>query len=407
MSYREIRYPRLTALVAIVLAAVNLRTAITALSPLIPQIQSATGISGTMVGLLGTIPTAMFATSAFVLPKIKERMTLSEMMLLALAITGIGQLIRVAIPNQWVLLIGSVIALFAIGILNSTMPLVVREYFPNHVPGMSVTYLMAGQVTLAIAPVAAVPLADWAADHNLPGWQTSLGSWAIIALIAAISWAPLLIRRGPNPIDKAPEMKFSLPVWRTPVGLGMAFMFGSNSLVAYTMMTFLPQIFTHAGTTPEYGAAMLALWTSIGMPITLLGPWLAGRLPNVFPAVAIAALCFLIAHLGLAFAPLTLTWLWVVLSAGGTIVFPMSMVLVNIRARTLEGATVLTSFGQGVGYTFASLGPILTGMLVQATGSFTIPLYILAGLGIITMVAGYFATRQVYVEDQVEALGRN
>ncbi len=81
----------------------------------------------------------------------------------------------------------------------------------------------------------------------------------------------------------------------------------------------------------------------------------------------------------------------------------MGMVLVNIRARTLEGATALTSFGQGVGYTFASLGPLLTGAAHEATDSFFIPLTVMAAIGPVTLVAGYFASRQTYVEDQLPA----
>lgn len=132
-------------------------------------------------------------------------------------------------------------------------------------------------------------------------------------------------------------------------------------------------------------------------------PWLAGRLANVFPVVIMSAVFFSAALLGLAFAPLAAPWLWVTLAAVGTVIFPMGMVLVNIRARTLEGATALTSFGQGVGYTFASLGPLLTGAAHEATDSFFIPLTVMAAIGLVTLVAGYFASRQTYVEDQLPA----
>ncbi|MFW9044899.1 MFS transporter [Corynebacterium striatum] len=400
---KNIRYPRITALITIILAAVNLRSVITAISPLIPEIQASTGMSGTMVGIIGTVPTAMFAVSAFVLPRIKERFTLSEMMLLALGLTAVGQLLRVVYPNEWLLLVGSLIALFAIGILNATMPLVVREYFPRHVPSMSLTFMMSSQIMLAAAPIVAVPMMDWAENMGLPGWQISLGSWGVLAAIAAVSWMPLLIRRGPNPINTAPEPNFRLPVWRTTIGVGLAFMFGSNSLVAYTMMTFIPQIFTDAGQTAQYGANMLAIFSALGIPVTIVGPWLAGRLANVFPVVIMSAVFFSAALLGLAFAPLAAPWLWVTLAAVGTVIFPMGMVLVNIRARTLEGATALTSFGQGVGYTFASLGPLLTGAAHEATDSFFIPLTVMAAIGPVTLVAGYFASRQTYVEDQLPA----
>lgn len=415
---KRIRYPRLTAILAIVLAAANLRTAITALAPLLSAIQEDLGVGGTVIGVLGTIPTAMFALSAFVLPKLKARFTLSEIMLIALTLTALGQLTRVAYPSAWVLLGGSFIALFAIGILNSTMPLVVREYFPNHVPGVSITYMLSSQAVLAVAPMTALPLMRWALARDLPGWQTSLGSWALLSAVAALAWAPLLIRRGPNPDVDAPAPNLSQPVWRTRVGLGLAFMFGSNSLVAYTLMTFMPQIFMEAGAPTQFAAGALSIWTMLGVPITFLGPYIVGRFRNVYPVVAFAGVAFSASMLGFAYCPLGRTviaandsaaaagaswmpWAWVVLSAAGTIVFPMAMVLVNVRARTLEGATLLTSFGQGVGYTVASLGPLITGALFDATGSFTVPLTILSVFGIITIIAGYFATRSEYVEDQL------
>lgn len=403
-AYREIRYPRTMALVAILLASINLRTSITALSPLLPRIEEQLGMGGTVVGLLGTIPTAMFALSAFVLPTLKRRFTLSEMMLVSAGFTALGQLLRVAYPSQWILLAGTVIALFALGILNATMPLVVREYFPRHVAGMSTTYMLTSQVSLTVAPLLAVPVADFTGAQGLPGWQTSLGLWGLCTAVAAVAWLPLLIHRGPNPIDEVPEPNFSTPVWRTKVGLGMAFMFGSNSFVAYTFMTFLPQIYTEQGTSEHYGAGLLSVFSGVGIVVTFLGPWLAARLNNLYPVIVFTGLCFIIAPLGFAFAPLKAPVLWASMAAIGTIMYAIAMVLVNFRARTLDGATGLASVSQGVGYTIASVGPFLTGALHQVTGSFTVPLIIMSPIGIVTLIAGYFATRQVYVEDQIDAL---
>lgn len=400
-SPRPARAPRLIALLAILLAAANLRTAITALAPLLPQVQDSLGIGGTVVGVLGTLPTAMFALSAFILPRLCARLTLPQVMVVALVLTGIGQLLRVAYPSPSLLFLGSLVALLAIGVLNSVMPLVVREYFPNHVPGMSISYMLSSQAVLALAPLIALPMSHWATSQNLPGWQVSLGSWALPALVAALLWLPLVRWRGPRQDVVAPEARVGLPVWRTPVGLGLALMFGSNSLIAYCLMTFLPQIFHEAGMPQEQAAGMLALWTAVGVPIMFLGPWLAGRFANVFPVVAIAAVFFSVSLLGMAYAPLRAPWLWTALSAAGTIVFPMTMVLVNLRARTLEGATALTSFGQGVGYTIACLGPLLAGSLHELTGGFRVPLVVLSLGGIGTLLAGYFGTRQVHVEDQL------
>ena len=79
------------------------------------------------------------------------------------------------LPRWWRTLdkwsLACVLGLFAIGILNATMPLVVREYFPHHVPNMSLTFMMSSQIMLAAAPIVAVPMMDWAENMGLPGWQ--------------------------------------------------------------------------------------------------------------------------------------------------------------------------------------------------------------------------------------------
>lgn len=389
------------ALVAIILAAVNLRSAITALAPLLSRIEESTGIGGTTIGLLGTIPTFMFAISAFILPIVKERMTLSEMMVASLALSAIGQIIRVAYPSTWMLVLGSAIAFLAIGILNATMPLVVREYFPNHISGMALTYMMSSQLALAVAPIIGVPIARLAEANGLPGWQISLGTWAFVSLLAAGAWGPLLIRRGPNPIDYVPPPNFSIPVWRTTVGFGIALLFGCNSMVAYTLMTFLPQIFKDAGQSTDYGAAMLAISTIVGIPIILIGPWIASRVKQVFAIVAVCSILFGIGTAGLALAPMAAPIVWIVFTTLGNIVFPISMVLINTRARTLRGATALSSFGQGMGYTLASIGPLITGFFREVTGSFMFPVLFISIAGIVMLLGGFWSTRNVYVEDQL------
>ncbi|QPK79776.1 MFS transporter [Corynebacterium lizhenjunii] len=382
---------RLFPLFAILLAAANMRTAITGLSPLLAQIQTELGMSSTMVGLIGTVPTAMFAFGAFILPRIRQHLTLSQLMLAALLLSATGQALRVVYPSQWVLLAGSVAALCGIGALNAAMPLAVREYFPQRVPSVTMAYLLVCQLVLTAAPVLAVPFAARA------GWQVAVGAWAVLALVAALAWAPL--RSQQAVLADAPS--FRLPVWRTPVGLGLAFLYGSNSLVAYTVMTFLPKVFIEAGRSAEFGAGMLGIWSAVGLPVVLAGPWLAGHLPRPFPVVVTAGAFFSVSLLGLAFAPLAAPVLWTVLSALGAIVFSMATVLVNLRARTAQGATSLTSFGQGVGYTIACVGPFATGALRQVSGSFAAPLAVLSVIGVVTVVAGFFATRPVYVEDQL------
>jgi MFS transporter, CP family, cyanate transporter len=394
-----LRDPRWVALIAIVLASLNLRAAVTAISPLIPRIQEDLGISGTVVGLIGMIPTAMFAVSAFTLPWLSSRLTPAQLLLLVLLLTAAGQVLRVLGPSTVMLLAGSVVTMFAVGATNAAMPLATRAYFPHRVPLMSTAYLTASQLTMAGAPLVAVPLAEAAENAALPGWQISLGSWALIALVAALAWLPLLTDRTGGAATGT--RREALPVWRTPIGVGLALMLGFTSFVTYSMMVFIPQIFGEAGASPQFSALMLAYWSILGIPLNVLGPWLVGRFASPFPAVAVAVVVFIVGNTGLLLSPMSAPWLWVTLSGLGPLTFPMALTLINLRARTLAGATGLSSFGQGVGFTVACLGPLLTGVIHDLADGFraTLPIFLVASL--IVVAGSFFATRDRRVEDQL------
>lgn len=385
------KHPRLIALTAIILTSFNLRTAITALAPLVSEIQDDLGVSASFIGLLGMIPTAMFAIAAFTLPTLKRKFSTSQLLMFAMLLTAAGQILRVVGPTLF-LPIGSIFALFAIGITNALMPLAVREYFPRHLAGMSTTYLVSSQMVQAISPMLAVPISQWAAHMGLTGWRVSLGTWALLGLAAAIAWIPLFSKQGAR--VASPTVQISLPVWKTSVGVGLGLMFGFSSFATYILMGFMPQMVGDA----QFGAVLLGWWSILGLPLNILGPWLVARFQNCFPMVVIAGIVFFIGNAGLCVAPGAAPWLWATMSGLGPLAFPMALTLINIRAQTSEGAAALSSFGQGLGYTIACFGPLLTGFIVDATGSFRSISILFAIATLFVIGGGYFATRPVYVE---------
>ena len=383
------------ALTAIVLTASNLRAAVTALAPLVSEIREDLSVGASLFGVLGMIPTAMFATAAFVLPRLKAKLSTSQLLILAMALTAAGQIIRV-LGGPVTLLTGSVLALFSIGITNALMPLAVREYFPNRVAVMSTAYLIIAQITQSIAPILVVPISTWAAVVGITGWRVSLGSWALLGLVAAISWVPLLTSTAPRAEVKTPQPSMAIPVWKTPVGVGLGLMFDFTSFTTYSLMTFLPQMVPDA----SLGAALLGWWSILGIPLNIIGPWVAARMNNCYPVLVLASAVFLVGNAGLCFAPMAAPWLWTTLSGLGPLAFPIALTLINVRARTTKGATALSSFGQGLAYTVACMGPLLTGVILDTTGGFTVVFGIFLAATVVVLGGGFFATRQVYVEDQ-------
>jgi cyanate permease len=64
--------PRL-ALVGVLVVSLNLRTAVTSISPLLGEIDAEIGLGATGMGLLGMVPTAMFALWGVLTPLLLRR----------------------------------------------------------------------------------------------------------------------------------------------------------------------------------------------------------------------------------------------------------------------------------------------------------------------------------------------
>src|SRR5699024_4861534 len=98
------------ALVGVVLVSLNLRTAVTSLSPLLGVIDAEIGLGAAGMGLLGMIPTAMFALWGVLTPLVLRRMGLEAVTVVAMAAAAAGQLLRASAQDPWMMGVGSVLA---------------------------------------------------------------------------------------------------------------------------------------------------------------------------------------------------------------------------------------------------------------------------------------------------------
>ncbi|MFE6253575.1 MFS transporter, partial [Streptomyces niveus] len=75
---------RVLAFAAILLAAINLRTAVTSITPLLDVLGQQFGFGTTMPGVLGMLPTASFALFGVATPALARRLGLERTTLLAM-----------------------------------------------------------------------------------------------------------------------------------------------------------------------------------------------------------------------------------------------------------------------------------------------------------------------------------
>ncbi|MEU4713014.1 MFS transporter [Micromonospora purpureochromogenes] len=386
-------------LVGMLLVALNLRAAVTSLGALLDEVRTGLALSGTMAGFVTTLPTIAFAGLGALTPWLVRRYPPARVLVVAMLALTVGQVLRVATDSALVFVLTSALALAGIAVANILLPMLVKQHFPHRTGLVTGAYTMALTVGTTVAAASAVPVA-----HAFGSWRAGLGVWAGLAAVAVLPWVPLALRaraarRAAAP-TAAPAARVRIRPERTRLGWAMAVYFGAQSLSGYAIMGWLAQLFRDAGYRPEAAGLLLAGVTALGVPVALGMPTLAGRLRTLRPLVLALTAFSAAAYLGLALAPHGLAPLWVLLLALGQGAFPLILTTIGLRARTAEGTVALSAFAQSTGYVIAALGPLLVGILYEATGGWTAPLGFLVAALAVQTTAGMVIARPRFIEDE-------
>lgn len=394
---------RRLAVLGLLLAAVNLRPAVTSLGPLMKEVRTGLGMSGTMAGLLTSVPAACFALFGFTAPRLARRYGPGAVVCSGMALIAAGLLLRPFAGGTPAFLAASALALAGIAVSNVLMPVIVKRYFPDRVGALTGVYSMALSLGTALAAAVSVPLTD-ALGH---GWRLGLGVWALPALLAAAVWLPLVRDRTPAggtgraaaPAVRAPEAAGSITRSRT--ARMMAAFFGLQSTSAYVTMGWVPQIYRDSGISADKAGLMLAVTMALGVPLSFVLPPLAARMRTQGPIAVVLGSFQLAGFAGLWLAPAAAPWVWALLLGVANCSFPLVLTMIGMRARTGAGVVRLSAFAQSTGYLLAIPGPILVGALNEATGGWGLPLGMMAALAVPQAVCGVLAGRKRYIEDEL------
>lgn len=191
-------------------------------------------------------------------------------------------------------------------------------------------------------------------------------------------------------------------MFRSKKACALALFFGLQSLHAFVQMGWLAQIFRDYGVSQNYAGMLAGLMQLLSIPGAMLAPALLGKVKNPRLLVAGTAAIAAPAYLGMLLAPASVPWLWVILFALANTTFPMALTLIGWSGRSGDTTALLSSFVQSFGFLIASLGPLLVGILLQATTGWTVPLIFCLVLVIPFAIAGYIAAAPGYVDDQLK-----
>ncbi|MFK4150124.1 CynX/NimT family MFS transporter [Streptomyces sp. NPDC004065] len=433
----------------IVLSALNLRPAITSLGALLEEVRGGLGMSGSVAGVLTSVPPLCFAVFGVTAPRLARRFGPATVVCAGMVAITAGLLIRPYAGGTAAFLAASALALMGIAVSNVLMPVIVKRWFPHRVGSMTGLYSMALALGTSAAAALTVPLTGALGGD----WQQGLAVWALLAAVAVLPWLPLLRDRdaershaapahhapaGPGPDRHLPqppdgqvrdrhlpqppdghipgarvaagpaaarEGTASAPVpavrvSRSRTAWALAVFFGLQATGAYITMGWMAQIFRDAGVPAGTAGLLLALTMVMGVPLAFVIPRLAARLPHQGPIVLVLGVCGLAGYAGLYFAPAAGAWAWALLLGVSNCAFPLALTMVGMRARTGAGVAQLSAFAQSTGYLISIPGPLLVGVLYQSSGGWGLPLALMAALMIPQMVAGHLAGRDRTVEDE-------
>ncbi|MFF2655224.1 CynX/NimT family MFS transporter [Streptomyces sp. NPDC058045] len=391
--------------VGIVLAAVNLRPAITSLGALLEEVRTGLGMSGTVAGVLTSVPPLCFAIFGVMAPRLARRFGPGAVVCAGMAAIAAGLALRPFTGSTAGFLAASGLALMGIAVSNVLMPVIVNRYFPDRVGSMTGLYSMALAFGTSVAAATTVPM-----TAALGGsWRTGLAVWAFLGVAAVLPWLPMLRERSADGARRsggaraesgveAAAARMRISGSRTAWALGV--FFGLQATSAYVTMGWMAQIFRDAGVSASMAGLLLAATMVLGVPLGFVIPRVATRLPQQGPMVVVLGLCGLAGYAGLYLAPAAGAWAWALLLGVSNCAFPLALTMVGMRARTGAGVAKLSAFAQSTGYLISIPGPLLVGVLYQHSGGWGLPIALMAMLMVPQIVVGVFAGRKRTVEDE-------
>lgn len=379
-------FPRVMLLLALILAAINLRPGITSLAPLIERIAAELALSRSLISLTTALPVLCMGLLAPLAPRLALRLGLERTIALCMAMIALALLLRLA-GHKAAILIGSAVLLgAAIAVAGPLLSGFIKRYFMDRMGSVVGWYSLGMAIGGASGAVLTAPATQLLGDD----WARGLALWALPALLGVLLWLCL-----PNRLE-ADEVSGSggLP-WHKPRAWLISAFFAIQAGLFYALATWAVARYHEAGLSLLHSNSLFSVSMLMGLPSSFLLPWLAQRLGNRY---LLLLGCGLLASLSLAmitFAPTFWPELWAVnigLGLGGT--FALSLVLPLYEAGSPLAVSRWTAMMLFVGYSMACVTPVLTGLARDLAGNYQLPFMVLTSLALLmTLLAWLMGTR--------------
>ena len=378
----------------ILLIAANLRLPITMMPPILPWLQSQLGFATSMSGLLTTIPLIMFALLSPVIAQWSRRWGNLRVLLVSLIILTIGCYLRSLTQTGW-LLAGTVLIGVGIAGGNVLLPAVIQQFFPRKTTILTSLYTFIMGLIASLGTGISAPLVK---ATNL---SVGISVISLLSLTALLVWIRVFWGwfKQDAVMQNVPEHSQKSPwrLYRFKLTWLITFFFGAQSLLYYSLLTWLPVYWTQAGFSAATSGMFATLFQLCGMPLALLTPVVARKKSGMAAistliggGIALGLTLLLVSQHNLWFN--TLLAILMGIASGAS--FSLAVVFFQRKTSTIWQTAEMSGLAQSVGYLLAAVGPALSGVVRSATHSWFLVFGAYIVIAIVLWLAGVIITVQ-------------
>lgn len=340
----------------IILIGVSLRTPFTVLPIILGNISQGLEVEVSSLGVLTSLPLLMFTLFSPFSTRLAQKIGLEHLFTYSLFFLTIGSLIRLI--NLPLLYLGTLMVGASVAVINVLLPSLIQANQPKKIGFLTTLYVTSMGIATALASYLAVPITQ------ASSWKGLILILTLLCLATFLVWLPN--HRYNHRLAPQTKQKSQIKVMRNKQVWAIIIFSGFQSLIFYTVMTWLPTMSIHAGLSSHEAGLLTSILSLISIPFSMTIPSLTTSLSTrnrqlMLTLVSLAG----VVGISMLFFPINnfIYWLAIHLLIGTatSALFPYLMVNFSLKTSAPEKTAQLSGLSQTGGYILAAFGPTLFG----------------------------------------------
>lgn len=340
----------------IILIGVSLRAPFTVLPIILGDISQGLGVEVSSLGVLTSLPLLMFTLFSPFSTRLAQKIGLEHLFTYSLFFLTIGSLIRLI--NLPLLYLGTLMVGASVAVINVLLPSLIQANQPKKIGCLTTLYVTSMGIATALASYLAVPITQ------ASSWKGLIILLTLLCLATFLVWLPN--HRYNHRLAPQTKQKSQIKVMRNKQVWAIIIFSGFQSLIFYTVMTWLPTMSIHAGLSSHQAGLLTSILSLISIPFSMTIPSLTTSLSTrnrqlMLTLVSLAG----VVGISMLFFPINnfIYWLAIHLLIGTatSALFPYLMVNFSLKTSAPEKTAQLSGLSQTGGYILAAFGPTLFG----------------------------------------------